>query len=485
MLNSFFNTIFKKQLIVYLTALSVSFLLLGLILSQVMSGYFTTQKENVLIGQGEKIAQLYMQAATANGWYYGAISLNQINREIEILKEYLDASLLITDFDLSVMYTTTDIDIKIAENLNLKTILSTEDIEKLKEGETITTTGKLGGVFAEQVLTVGYPIMIRDEAVGAIFMNSSIPELKKTIREAVSIILLCLLVSAIISFVLIYISSKSISKPLRQMNAAAKIIANGNFEKRIDLKSVDEIGQLAESFNNMAESLHKQEEQRREFIANISHDLRSPLTSMKGFLQAISDGTVPPEKQDYYINIVLDETDRLSKLANDLLDLNKLEALKIDLNITNFDINALIRATMPNFEKRVKDKAIETELRLAQETTHIKADYDKIQRVLYNLIDNAVKFTHSGGKIGIETSIINGMVKIAVSDNGDGISPEEQKRIFERFYKVDSSRGKDKRGSGLGLSIVKEFIKAHGQSIDLDSKLGEGACFSFSLPLSE
>ncbi len=473
------NTIFKKQLFIYLSSLTVGFLLLGIVLWQVMSGYFTSQKEAVLTEQGKKISGLYIQAALSGG-YFGTISLNQINREIEILYQYLDASLLITDADFNVILPTPDA--KITDEVNLHNALGSNNVDAIKSGEKVTITGKMGGIFSEQVLTVAYPIMLNEQMLGVIFLNSSLTDLQRTIGDAVRIIVICLLVTAVLSFILIYILSKRFSKPLIQMNHAARIIADGDFEKRIEIGSKDEIGQLAESFNNMAESLNRHEERRREFIANISHDLRSPLTSMRGFLQAIADGTIPPESQDYYINIVLEETIRLTKLANDLLDLNKLTDLELALDLEKFDINELIRRILPSFEQRIKEKQLETNLKLASETTYVKADYDKIERVIYNLLDNAVKFSNQEGTISLETSIDKEVVRIAISDTGCGLKKVEQKRVFERFYKADSSRGQT-RGSGLGLSIVKEFIKAHNQSVTVKSEPGKGATFEFTLAL--
>ncbi len=465
------NTIFRKQITLYLGILIVSFLLLGLLLRQGLSTYFTTQKERMLVEQGKKISVLYEHAYRVG--YLGTISLTQIEREVRILNEYLDASFILTDKNLTVVMTSSDIGSDIPSSLS-----QVKEVLPATQGKIVTTSGKLGGVFSEPVLTVGYPVVMDENVIGVIFMNSSVPELQRTISEAVRIMFLCMLASGLLAFVLMYILSKTISRPLLAMNEAAKIIASGDFERRIEVKTKDEVGQLAHSFNNMAESLDRQERQRREFITNISHDLRSPLTSMRGFLQAIMDGTVPESKQGYYISIVLDETERLSKLANDVLDLNVSQSTALDLS--SYDINELIRSTLMSFEKRAVDKALNISLRLAAETALVYADYEKIRRVVYNLIDNAVKFTDQGGRIDIETSIIGSKVRVTIKDDGRGISPEDQKRIFERFYKVDTSRGEDKKGSGLGLAIVSEFVRAHGERVSVKS-VGRGCEFSFEL----
>jgi signal transduction histidine kinase len=283
--------------------------------------------------------------------------------------------------------------------------------------------------------------------------------------------------------VVMFISGKSINAPLSEMNDAAKVIASGDFEKRIDIESSDEIGQLAKSFNLMAESLQKQETQRRNFIANVSHDLRSPLTSMRGFLTAILDGTIPARRQDRYLKIILEETDRLSKLANDILDISRLE--KTELYLSSFDANALIKKIAVQFETRIVEKRIALNVVFEDDACPVRADLEKVQRVVHNLLDNAVKFTNEEGWIKIETSIKHNKAYVSVADNGIGISGEEQRNVFDRFYKVDASRGQDKKGSGLGLSIVKEFVKAHGESVNIKSEKGVGTEIVFTLTLAE
>ncbi|MCL2699906.1 MAG: HAMP domain-containing histidine kinase [Defluviitaleaceae bacterium] len=262
------------------------------------------------------------------------------------------------------------------------------------------------------------------------------------------------------------------------MNEAAKVIAGGDFEKRIEVKTRDEVGQLGESFNNMAESLAQQERLRRDFIANVSHDLRTPLTSMRGFLKAMLDGTAPPEKTRHYLGIVLAETERLSEMANDILALNRLQSEEPVLTRSEFDVNELITGTVSVFETRIAEREITLETKL-ENTEKTNADYEKIQRVVYNLLDNAVKFTPPGGKINIETRAAEKKIFVKIKDTGCGINPEQQKRVFDRFYKTDEARSES--GSGLGLSIARAFIKAHGEDITLVSTEGEGSEFEFSL----
>jgi signal transduction histidine kinase len=288
-------------------------------------------------------------------------------------------------------------------------------------------------------------------------------------------------VVAVFAGALVYLSSRAVSKPLRRINEAACVIANGEFEKRIPVRSKDEVGQLAKQFNSMAESLQAQEKIRRAFIANLSHDLRSPLTSMRGFLQALQDGTIPGDKQPYYLNIILEESERLIKLSNNILDIHRVQEISLDM--TAFDINALIRNTIMHFEKHALDKKLLINCRFAHASDRVRADEEMIKRVIYNLLDNAVKFVDENGEITVETTVTGKRVTVSVADNGRGINADELKHVFDRFYKGDFSRGEDRMGSGLGLSIVKEFLKAHGESIQAESTAGKGSVFTFGLEM--
>ncbi len=466
------NSIFGKQFFLYMGSLLISFILIGAGLTQAFSSYFVTQRIDGLTIQGKKISKVFEQA-----YYFGGIyDREKLNEQITLLDDYLEASFIYIDNSGKILMISNDIDSKwLGQEINI------DDVKKAISGEIVSFENLFGGIFNKTVITVGYPITVHGNTIGAVFLSSPMTDLQKTTNDALKIIVFIVFIAGILGFVLIYMSSKKLVKPLLEMNEAAKVISGGNFEKRLTVKGKDEIAQLAVSFNEMAESLNEQENRRKEFLSNISHDLRSPLTSMKGFLQAIIDGTVPYEKQNHYLNIILDESDRLAKMANNIIDINMLDNSNYVIETSRFDINELIRKTVYNFETRIVKKNISVNVELAENKTYVNADYEKIQRVIYNLIDNAVKFTNDDGIIDIETDIEKEKVFVKIRDNGRGISKEEQKRIFERFYKADSSRGEDKMGSGLGLSIVKEFIKAHNETISVKSELGNGCEFVFSL----
>lgn len=271
-------------------------------------------------------------------------------------------------------------------------------------------------------------------------------------------------------------------RPLGKITAAAEEYARSNPpEPRQAYIGDDELGRLAASVNYLAGAVHSSGESQRRFISNISHDFRSPLTSIKGYVEAILDGTIPPEMQEKYLNIVLDETERLNKLTEGLLTLNTFDDRGGYLEITDFDIAAVLRSVVDSFEGTCQKKNLRITASYPPGSTIVSADMGKIQQVLYNLIDNAIKFSYPDSEIEIAVSVRKNTVFVSVKDHGEGIARENLPKIWERFYKTDSSRGRDKKGTGLGLSIVKEIIRAHGQNINVISTEGAGTEFFFSL----
>ena len=466
------RTIFRKQLLLYLGTLIISFTFLGTALSQAIRVYFTSQRIAYLTDSGRRIAD-----ALEGFGPYGVFDRIWLETQMQAMHQYLDTRMMvIINNDYEVIGGS-------AYLAAPEQPVYAKEFEPLMDGQIVAVQGNINNLFKESLLIVGYP---HPQGTFAILIGSSMAELEGTIYDMYRITFSCLIVTAVITFVLIHLSSRTISKPLRQMNEAARVIADGDFDKRIPVASKDEVGQLADRFNIMAESLQEQEKIRRAFIANLSHDLRSPLTSMRGFLQAIQDNTVPPEKQPYYLDIVMDETERLIKLSNDLLNIQMAQDADMTLTFSVFDLNELIRKTVMRFEQRALDKGLKIICRFAHDTDSVCADAGMIQRALYNLLDNAVKFSPvQTGEVVIDTTVTESKIAVGIKDNGPGIPEHQRKRIFDRFYKGDPSRGADKKGSGLGLSIVREFIRAHGGCVTVESPPGGGSLFVFTLPLAK
>lgn len=334
--------------------------------------------------------------------------------------------------------------------------------------------------FDAEVLTVGVPILYEGLPIGAVLLHTKMEVMNRAIGTMYQQIAISAAIALGLGAVLISVMSTRISKPLVQMNSIAGHIARGNFDRKADVNSKDEIGQLARSFNTMAEELKKQEDLRAGFVANVSHELRSPLTSIHGFAQGMLDGTIPAEDSQKYLEVIVGETRRLNKLIRELLDLSQIESGKFPLNMQVFDINGLISRVLITFEEKINAKSLEIEVDFRQDRAHVYADPDRIEQVVINLLDNAVKFTDACGRIRIWTHGASDKMLVGISDTGPGIPEEDQPYVWERFYKVDKAHT-GRKGTGLGLSIVKKIIDQHGERITLQSQKGYGAVFVFSL----
>lgn len=356
-----------------------------------------------------------------------------------------------------------------------------EYVREVISGKIIKKRSDFGGEYEKKVMTIGIPIRYGGSIVGAVFFNSYIPKLWGNLLDMLYKFLISLLISLVLAFILVYIQSKRISKPIGQINDAVRDIAAGNFSHRVEVTSADEIGQLASSFNFMADSIEDLEKQRSGFVSDVSHELRTPMTSITGFVQGILDGTVPEEKRDYYLNIVLDESVRLTRLVNDLLEMSKMTSSEYKLNITSFDLNELIRICIIGTANKLEERNLDLNVDFASDSLMVMADKDAITRVIINLMDNAVKFSYSNTTIGISTWVEGHKAYVSVGNFGDGIDGADLSNVFKRFYKTDKSRTKDKSGAGLGLSFVKNILVLHKQSIwveSVDTKEGSDAKYT-------
>lgn len=309
-------------------------------------------------------------------------------------------------------------------------------------------------------------------------MRSSVLVLNNLLKL---ILIVCIGASVIICLIDLY-TAKKVLNPIVDMNHAVRCYSRGDFSQRLLVSGADEASQLAQSFNEMAEQLRNMDNSRKSFVANVSHELRSPLTSIKGFLEAMQDGTIPKEEHEGYLDIVLSETRRMASMVNDLLDLARIESGMITLKYDTFDINELIRRTLITFEALISEKELELDVRFAHDQCFVYADQGQISQVLRNLIDNAIKYSPEGRSLQVSTYTLRKEVYVVVKDTGVGIPAEDVPHIFDRFYKVEKAHTPSPQiGSGLGLSIVKKIMEAHEQSITVKSAKGKGTQFTFTL----
>lgn len=464
------NSVFKKTFTIYILILMISFLALLVIMSTTIESYFIQQKEKELITQCKQIQEQYT-LVTEKGPRY----LDDLKKEMEALGRYMGARLWWVNSEGEI-YVDSNSDTSF-----IGKVLTRKEIEDVFKGYIIKKRNEFDEYFEESVLTIGYPIINENKVVIALFIHIPLPGLQENVKAIHKMTINALTFSIFIGFIAIYLLSANVKRDLENLNDAVKYIAKGNFSKRLVVNRNDELGQLATNFNYMADELNKQDEFRKTFISNLSHDLRSPLTSIKGFINAVLDGTVPKDKQEKYLRIALNESERLTKIANNILDLSKMESGTIELNREEFDMNSLIINEIDKFERRLMDKEIHVELDIYKGDVTVSADRDMITRVLNNLIDNAIKFVNNNGEIRITTNIIKNKAYISVANTGRLIPDEELRYIWHRFHKVDKSRGENKHGMGLGLSIIKAIIDYHDEEINVISTPKTGTKFTFTL----
>ncbi|MCI8796520.1 MAG: HAMP domain-containing protein [Dorea sp.] len=342
--------------------------------------------------------------------------------------------------------------------------------------------GRYHEYFDEDVITVMAPVVYGYTPRGYLIIHKYLDDLQDAQHILLRAASITVFLIYILSFVILLAFHYFVYRPLHNITEAAAQYASGNLEYEIPVYTEDEMGYLSASLNYMSSHLRDVKDYQKKFVANVSHDFRSPLTSIKGYVEAIADGTIPPESYEKYLKIILFETERLTDLTQDLLTLNEFDSENLILNKEIFDIHEMIKHVAASFEGTCKQKKISIDVLFASKHLNVNADKRKIQQALYNLLDNAIKFSDPDSVITIETTERGDKVYTSIKDEGIGIPRNSLNRIWERFYKSDLSRGKDKKGTGLGLAIVKEAIQAHGENVNVVSTEGVGTEFIFSLP---
>ena len=472
------RTLYLKLLISYSLFGIIALILLGTFNQNAIDNFLKQKDAQRLYRESSIIA-----SNLKNSFSDTSISLPDMQKELEILGGYLSARIWIMDSNGNLLLD--------SQNPSIYTLTQSQitfpiDGFQISDfGNSYYQTGTFYDYFTEKNLTVFSTITTAYNVRGYVLIHKPMSSVLADSAAISNFIFNAAVTVFLCSFIVLLAFSFLVYRPIQKISNAAKNYAKGDFSEKISVHSNDEIGYLAKTLNYMATELDTREEEQRKFISNVSHDFRSPLTSIKGYIEAMIDGTIPPEMQEKYLNIILFETERLNKLTQSLLDLNRFGHHGMMLDITDFDINHIIRTTTQTFEGVCSKKGLSFDLVLTEKQLYVKGDMSKIQQVLYNLIDNATKFSHNNTSITIETSIKNGKVIISVKDCGIGIPSDSIKKVWDRFYKTDHSRGKDKKGTGLGLAIVKEIIQAHKENINVISTEGVGTEFIFTLPLSE
>lgn len=467
------KTLYLKFIIAYIIFGWFGFVVVATFVSNMTTDHLKKQQADSLYREATLIANTY-----ASGLYNNEVSLEVVKSQLDALDTYLNATLWIINPSGRLILDS-------SAPLDVENEIVIENFDPTVTAGSYYTIGNFFNTFDEDMLSVFAPITSDYKVKGYVVIHGSISGMLKEADNLLTISYIMLVILFLLSLIILIFFTEIVYIPLRKITEATEQYASGNMHYEFSVESEDEMGYLAATLSYMASEIARSEDDQKKFVANVSHDFRSPLTSIKGYLEAMFDGTIPPEMHEKYLTILLNETERLRKLTNSLLTLNNLNTKGIMLNKVDFDINRTIRNVAASFEGTCRAKTIAIELVLTGDEMYVVADVDKIQQVLYNLLDNAIKFSHHDSVIKIETTEKHNKVFVSVKDSGIGIPKDDLKLIWDRFYKSDLSRGKDKKGTGLGLSITKEIIRSHGENINVISTEGVGTEFIFSLSKSD
>jgi len=461
--------LYFKFLLAYIIFGLFGFIIVSAFISHYTYQKLLTEKADSYYQEAILIADTY-----AADLYTSTRTLDEVKQQIDDLDSFLSATIWIINPSGRMILSS-----KLP--LNVDEAIVVEGFDPTVTQGSFYTTGTFFDSFDTDMLSVFAPITAEYKVKGYVVIHASLDGIALQSDDYLRICYMLLVILFALSLIILFFFTETVYIPLKKITYATEQFAAGNLHYNISIDSDDEIGYLAASLSYMANEIARSEDNQKKFIANVSHDFRSPLTSIRGYLEAMLDGTIPPELYPKYLNIVLGETERLTKLTNGLLSLNNLNMKGVVLEYSDFDINNVIRKTAATFEGTCSSKSISIDLVLTGDVLIVHADETKIQQVLYNLLDNAIKFSHHNSTIKIETTEKHSKIFVSVKDSGIGIPKDDQKLVFDRFYKSDLSRGKDKKGTGLGLSIVKEIIMAHNEHINVISTEGVGTEFVFSL----
>ena len=480
-----FRSLFARLLITMSLVLTASFLILATVLANYSNGYEAEKR----------VAALDRTAVAAGTLLEDSLGLS----EATSLRELLDANPNAVRAFFRLYLSNTEDTVLLLADTEGRVLLAADgttappDYSDITLDASLLGTAHSGGhysgsltVAGERYPVVAYPLM---GAGGADVGTVAVLSLTEDYGGMTGVVLRTVLVASLWiilgALVILYLFCERVAGPLREMSVVAGRFAKGKFDRRVTVVGHDEIANLGTAFNRMAESLEHLETMRNSFISNVSHDLRTPMTTVLGFIEGINSGAIPEEKRDYYLGVIAEEVRRLSRLVTELLDLSRLQSGTRKFNFTSFDICEMARLILIANEQRIDDRRLDVSFACSDESIVVRGDRDAIHQVLYNLCDNAIKFAREGGAFSI-TIAPAGKRKISVTvyNEGEGIPEADLPFVFERFYKSDKSRGKDRTGAGLGLHIAKTIMEAHGEELTLESVEGESCALTFTLPVA-
>ncbi len=475
-----FKSVFLKYFYLIGAVVVAGFLTMTCLQIVLSARALNEEKQQLLQENAQNIATHTVMAATQSyigegGRVVYLLDQSKLSPLLNILSDAIDGNILITDGRGRILLCSERSMSGLIGNTTLSELLPRIETEYYE-------IGKLMGLYEQRYHTVAIPATVDNQVMAYIFVSSKAEGMLQILADNLRVYALSVTGALFLCAMVLLLLTSRFVRPLRQMAAATRSYAQGDFSVRVPVKGRDEVAELADALNHMAVSLSSVETMRRSFIANVSHELKTPMTTIAGFIDGILDGTISADKQSHYLRIVSDEVKRLSRLVRSMQDLSRIDAGELKLNTVRLDLTEVVCRTLVSFEPRIEQKRLSVTGLEECQKLEILGDYDLMNQVLYNLLDNAIKFTNEGGQITIRLSRTDNRIAAAIRNTGDGIPPAEMPQIFERFYKSDRSRSLDKNGMGLGLYIVQTVVRLHGGEITVRSVQGEFTEFSFWLP---
>ncbi len=478
-----FKSLFFKYITAFMLIIVISFMLLIVIIGNIINGY-SEQVKTELITNSAAAAYAYV-----DGNYQKDMPFSQYIAENEHTTAEILQAMTVNADGITIMIADADGTLLMGRGVEQQLFevgkaLPLTGMEEVLAGQSVIGTDTFAGMLSQPHVVHAYPLLDGSDVYGVLLVcadSSDWMDLRDSTVQVIMAASLWVMLAALIAF---YFITERIITPLKEMSHAAKSFAAGKFDVRVPVHGNDEVAELATAMNNMAQSLEALDKMRTSFMANVSHDLRTPMTTISGFIDSILEGAIPAEQQSYYLGIVSEEVKRLSRLVTQLLDLSRIQAGDRKFVSAPFDVCEVSRLILISFEQKIDAKRLEVEFECDDEHMYVLADRDAMYQIVYNLVDNAVKFSREGGALRIRLDRIKKgqKIRVRIYNEGQGIAGEDLPYVFERFYKSDKSRGLDKKGVGLGLYIAKTIIEAHHESISVDSVAGEWCEFTFTLP---
>ncbi len=474
-----YKSVFTKYFSVISLIIAVSFLMMSLLQAVLFTRSIAGEKRELLLENAKNIATHTERAATRShitpsGVVSYELDTNMIEPFFAVIADAVDATVFMANTDGVILMS--------SDGNNSVYIGKSEPADLVGDADALFVISDIDGLFDERQYVGIAPVRINNHVLGYVFVVTPATTVFVTLSSHFQIYLMSAIGALIVSSAVVYLLCYRFVRPLKQMASVTRRFASGDFSGRVKVRGKDEVAELGEALNHMAISLSSLETMRRSFIANVSHELKTPMTTISGFIDGVLDGTIPPEKERQYLKIVSDEVKRLSRLVHSMLDISRIDSGEMKMNKVRFDLMDVIGGVLLSSEQRIEKKRLNITGLDDEESYEVDGDYDLLNQVLYNLIDNAIKFTNEGGHIDIRLQKTDRRIVCSIRNTGEGIPAQEMPQIFERFYKSDRSRSLDKNGMGIGLYIVKTVIGLHDGEITVRSVQNEFTEFAFWLP---